>query len=229
MIKAIAIDDEPLALEVIRSLAAKVPFLEVKAYFNDAFAAIDYLAKEPVDLMFLDIKMPDISGIELMESLQQKPLVIFTTAYAEHAVTSYELNALDYLLKPFAFTRFLKACNRAHEQVLLKQKPAPIADSIFIKAGYEQVKIAFNELLYLEGAGNYMTFILTDGRKIMSKLTVGEVVSLLPADRFVRVHRSYIVNKDKVEKIERHQLHVGNNIIPVGGSFDAKKLGLSLG
>jgi len=228
MIKAIAIDDEPMALEVIRSLAAKVPFLDIKAYFTDAFAAIDYLAKEPVDLMFLDIKMPDISGIELMESLQQKPLVIFTTAYAEHAVASYELNALDYLLKPFAFTRFLKACNKAHEQILLKQKSAPVADSIFIKAGYEQIKIMFSELLYLEGAGNYMSFILTDERRIMSRLTVGEVISLLPADRFVRVHRSYIVNKNKVDKIERHQLHIGQNVVPVGGSFDAKNLGVSL-
>lgn len=224
MIKAIAIDDEPLALEVIRSLAAKVPFLEVKAYFNDAFAAIDYLAKEQVDLLFLDIKMPDISGIDLMESLQQKPLVIFTTAYAEHAVTSYELNALDYLLKPFAFTRFLKACNKAHEQVLLKQKSVPVADSIFIKAGYDQIKIAFNELLYLEGAGNYMTFVLTDERKIMSRLTVGEVITLLPTDRFLRVHRSYIVNKDKVDKIERHQLHIGKNVVPVGGAFNAGSL-----
>lgn len=224
MIKAIAIDDEPLALEVIRSLAAKVPFLEVKAYFNDAFAAIDYLGKEQVDLLFLDIKMPDISGIELMESLQQKPLVIFTTAYAEHAVTSYELNALDYLLKPFAFTRFLKACNKAHEQVLLKQKSVPVADSIFIKAGYDQIKIAFNELLYLEGAGNYMTFVLTDERKIMSRLTVGEVITLLPTDRFLRVHRSYIVNKDKVDKIERHQLHIGKNVVPVGGAFNAGSL-----
>lgn len=221
MIKAIAIDDEPLALQVIRSLAAKVPFLEVKEYFTDAFAAIDYLAKEQVDVIFLDIKMPDISGIELMESLQQKPMVIFTTAYAEHAVTSYELNALDYLLKPFAFARFLKACNRAHEQVLLKQKSAPAADSIFIKAGYEQIKITFNDLLYLEGAGNYMSFIMVDGRRIMSRLTISEVISLLPAEIFVRVHRSYIVNKTKVDRIERHQLHIGKNVIPVGGAFDA--------
>src|SRR6187549_1883188 len=157
MIKAIAIDDEPLALEVIRSHAGKVPFLELAACFTDALKAVEYLAKEPVDLLFLDIKMPDISGLELMESLQQKPMVIFTTAYAEHAVQSYELNATDYLLKPFAFTRFLKACHRAHEILLLKQgSKAPVADSLFIKSGYEQVKINFSDLLYLEGGGNYM-------------------------------------------------------------------------
>ncbi|MEO6630456.1 MAG: LytTR family DNA-binding domain-containing protein [Mucilaginibacter sp.] len=219
MIKAIAIDDEPLALEVIKSLAAKVPFMQVAAYFTDAFEAIDFLAKEQVDLMFLDIKMPDISGIELMESLQQKPLVIFTTAYAEHAVASYDLNAIDYLLKPFAFTRFLKACHKANEQLTLKQKTAP-ADSIFIKAGYEQIKIIFTDLLYLEGAGNYMSFIMADGRRILSRLTIAEVVSLLPADIFVRVHRSYIVNKTKVDRIERHQMHIGQVVVPVGSSFD---------
>jgi two-component system LytT family response regulator len=224
MIKAIAIDDEPFALEVIRSLAAKVPFMQVAAYFTDAFEAIDYLAREQVDLIFLDIKMPDISGIELMKSLQRKPLVIFTTAYAEHAVTSYELNAVDYLLKPFAFTRFLNACHKANDQLLLRQNVMPLADSIFIKAGYEQIKVLFNELLYLEGAGNYMSFIMTDGRRIMSRLTIAEVVSLLPAELFARVHRSYIVNKNKVDRIERHQLHIGQNVIPVGGAFNADQL-----
>jgi len=222
MIKAIAVDDEPLALEVIRSHAGKVPFMQVGAYFTNAFEAIDHLARNPVDLLFLDIKMPDISGIELMEGLQQKPLVIFTTAYAEHAVTSYELNAVDYLLKPFAYTRFLKACHRAHEQLLLKQgSKAPVTDSVFIKTGYEQVKIMFDQLLYLEGGGNYMSFVMADGRKILSRLTITEALTLLPADVFARVHRSYIVNKTKIDKIERHQLHIGVNVVPVGSAFDA--------
>lgn len=224
MIKAIAIDDEPFALEVIKSLAARVPFIQVANYFTDAFKAIEYLAREPTDLIFLDIKMPDISGIELMESLPQKPLIIFTTAYAEHAVTSYELNAVDYLLKPFAFTRFLKACQKANEQLILRQKNAPVVDSVFIKAGYEQIKIIFNDLLYLEGAGNYMSFIMNDGRRVMSRLTITEVVSLLPHNIFARVHRSYIVNKTKVDRIERHQLHIGRAIVPIGGSFDVNLL-----
>jgi two-component system LytT family response regulator len=105
--------------------------------------------------------------------------------------------------------------------VLLKQKSVPVADSLFIKAGYEQIKIIFSELLYLEGAGNYMSFIMADGRRIMSRLTITEVISLLPINIFVRVHRSYIVNKTKVDRIERHQLHIGKNVIPVGGAFDA--------
>jgi DNA-binding LytR/AlgR family response regulator len=225
MIKAIAIDDEPLALEVIRSHAEKVPFLELTAYFTDALKAIEYLARHPVDLLFLDIKMPDISGLELMESLQQKPLVIFTTAYAEHAVQSYELNATDYLLKPFAFTRFLKACHKANELLQVKEntKAAP-PDSIFIKSGYEQVKISYSDVLYLESGGNYMSFILANGRNILSRLTMADAIALLPPTQFIRVHRSYLVNKAKIDRVERHQLHIGTRTIPVGGSFNTALL-----
>jgi len=222
MIKAIAVDDEPLALEVIRSHAGRVPFLQMAGYFTNAFEAIDFMAKEKIDLLFLDIKMPDISGIELLEGLQQKPMVIFTTAYADHAVTSYEFNAVDYLLKPFSYPRFLKACHKAHEVLLLKQGTNPaVADSVFIKTGYEQVKVMFDQLLYLEGGGNYMSFILTDGRKLLSRLTMAEALALLPTDTFARVHRSYIVNKTKIERIERHQLHVAGQTVPVGSAFDA--------
>ena len=221
MITAIAIDDEPLALEVVRSHADKVPFLHLTACFTDAFKAIEYLAKNPVELLFLDIKMPDISGLELMESLQQKPMVVFTTAYAEHAVQSYELNAIDYLLKPFAFTRFLKACHKANDLLQAKGNKQPeINGSIFIKAGYEQVKINFTDILYLESGGNYMSFILADGRKILSRLTINDTLALLPKQQFERVHRSYIVNKDKIDRIERHQLHIGTQTIPVGSAFN---------
>ncbi|QKJ31657.1 response regulator transcription factor [Mucilaginibacter mali] len=222
MIKAIAVDDEPLALEVIRSHAARVPFLQVDAYFTNAFEAIDYMAKHTADLLFLDIKMPDISGLELAEGLQHKPLIIFTTAYAEHAVTSYELNAIDYLLKPFSYPRFLKACHKAHEQLLLRQGgKLPVADSIFIKSGYEQIKIAFADLLYLEGGGNYMSFIMTDGRSILSRLTMADALTLLPAEIFARVHRSYIVNKTKIDRVERHQLHIAGQMVPIGSAFDS--------
>lgn len=219
MIKAIAIDDEPFALQVIRSHAGKVPFLQMEGYFTDAFEAIDHLVKAPADLLFLDIKMPDISGIDLIESLKHKPMVIFTTAYAEHAVQSYELNAVDYLLKPFAFPRFLKACHKAHDQ-LLPQQNNKIADSIFVKSGYDQIRIAFEEILYLEGAGNYMSFVLTGGKQILSRLTMSDALALLPPAQFLRVHRSFIVNRAKIDRAERHQLHVGSNTLPVGSSFD---------
>ncbi|QJD96135.1 response regulator transcription factor [Mucilaginibacter robiniae] len=219
MIRAIAIDDEPFALEVIRAHASKVPFLELAACFTDAFKAIEYLATESVDLLFLDIKMPDISGMELVESLQTKPLFVFTTAYAEHAVQSYELDAIDYLLKPFSFPRFLKSCHKAKEVLQTKQGPPTITDSIFIKSGYEAVRISFQNILYLESSGNYMTFVLADGRRVVSRLTMQETLTMLPQQQFVRVHRSYIVNKHRVDRVERHQLHLQTYIVPVSSTY----------
>jgi DNA-binding LytR/AlgR family response regulator len=220
MIKAIAIDDEPLALEVIRSHAAKVPFINLVACFTDAFKAIDYLAQNQVDLLLLDIKMPDINGLELMASLKQKPFVIFTTAYAEHAVESYELDAADYLLKPFSFPRFLKACNKVNELKNMNAAPAGLpADSIFIKSGYEQVRINYDDILYLETGGNYITFNLVNNRQVLSRLTMTEALELLPANRFVRIHRLYVVNKHKVDRAERHQVQIGQQALPVSAAF----------
>src|SRR6476620_10164282 len=132
--KAIAIDDEPIALEIVKSHAAKVPFLELKAEFTDAFKALEFLQKESVDLIFLDIKMPDISGIEFFNSLARKPLVVFTTAYSEHAVTSFELDAVDYLLKPFALARVIKGCNKAFELYNFRNLAEP-ADHLYVKTG----------------------------------------------------------------------------------------------
>src|SRR5688572_21955273 len=159
--KAIAVDDEPMALEVVRSHASKVPFLELKAEFTDAFQALDYLQKENIDLIFLDIKMPDISGIEFFNSLSKKPLLIFTTAYSEHAITSFEMDAIDYLLKPFSLARFLKACNKAYELYNFRNSTTT-TDHLYLKTGYEQVKVMYDEILYLEATGNYVTFVLTD-------------------------------------------------------------------
>src|SRR5688572_18651239 len=138
--KAIAIDDEPIALEIIKSHASKVPYLELKATFTDAFKALEYLQKESVDLIFLDIKMPDISGIDFFNSLSKKPLVIFTTAYTEHAVTSFELDAVDYLLKPFSLSRFIKGCNKAFELYNFRNDSQK-TDHLYVKTGYESVKV----------------------------------------------------------------------------------------
>src|SRR5688572_13660369 len=167
--KAIAIDDEPIALDIIRSHASKVPFLDLKAEFTDAFKALEYLQKETVDLIFLDIKMPDISGIDLFNSLSKKPLLIFTTAYSEHAVTSFEMDAVDYLLKPFSLARFIKACNKAFELYNFRNV-AETSDHLFVKTGYEQLKVFYDDILYLEAAGNYVTFVLQD-KKVLSRST----------------------------------------------------------
>jgi two-component system, LytTR family, response regulator len=215
--KAIAIDDEPIALEVVRSHASKVPFLDLKADFTDAFKAIEYLQREPVDLIFLDIKMPDISGIDFFNSLSKKPMVIFTTAYSEHAVTSYDLDAVDYLLKPFSLARFIKSCNKAYELYNFRGT-AEATDHIFIKTGFEQVKILFDEILYLEAAGNYVTFALQD-KNILCRSTFNEAVELLPREKFIRVHRSYLVAANKIDKIERHQLTIADRKVPVSEAY----------
>jgi len=215
--KAIAIDDEPIALEIVRSHASKVPFLDLTADFTDAFRAIEYLQKEPVDLIFLDIKMPDISGIDFFNSLSKKPMVIFTTAYSEHAVTSYELDAVDYLLKPFPLARFIKSCNKAFELYNHRNSPE-LSNHIFIKTGFEQIKVKFDEILYLEAAGNYVTFVVKD-KKILSRSTFNDAVELLPKEKFIRVHRSFVVASNKIDKIERHQLSILDHKIPISEAY----------
>jgi two-component system LytT family response regulator len=215
--RAIAIDDEPIALDIIKSLAAKVPFLDLKATFTDAFKALEYLQKEPVDLLFLDIKMPDISGIDLYNSLSKKPMVIFTTAYSEHAVTSFEMDAVDYLLKPFSLARFLKGCNKAYELYNFRNA-AEVTDHIYIKTGYEQVKVMYDEICYVEATGNYVTFVLRD-RNILSRSTFIEAINLLPQEKFVRVHRSYVVSITKIDKVERTQVTVNKTPIPVSEAY----------
>lgn len=214
---AIALDDEPLALEVVRSHASKVPFLDLKAEFTDAFQAMEYLQKQPVDLIFLDIKMPDISGIDFINSLNKKPMVIFTTAYTEHAVTSFELDAIDYLLKPFSLSRFVKGCNKAYELFQLRNKSGS-TDFIFLKTGYEQEKVNFADILYLEAAGNYVNFVLKE-RSLLSRMTFAELEAILPRNKFIRTHRSYIASVSNIDKIERHQIHINGIAIPVSESY----------
>jgi len=221
MLKAIAIDDEPIALEIIKNLSSKISFIELLDCFSDAFKAIDFLQKEKIDLMFLDIKMPDISGIDFLKSLSNPPMVIFTTAYSEHAVQSFELDAIDYLLKPFSLSRFLKACNKANEQLLLRSKivsPLPEPTAIFIKSGYEQIKVEQQDILYVESSGNYMQFVL-ENRKIASRLTMTEVESLLPAPYFIRVHRSYIVARKHIQKMDRKSIWIQKTELPIGAAY----------
>ena len=214
---AIAIDDEPIALDIVRSHASKVPFLQLNATFTDAFKALGYLQKESVDLLFLDIKMPDISGIDFFNSLSRKPMVIFTTAYSEHAVTSFELDAIDYLLKPFSLARFLKACNKAFDLNNLRSGTAPV-DHLYIKTGYEQVKVMYDDILYLEATGNYVTFVLRD-KNILARSTFAEATLLLPGDKFVRVHRSFVVATNKIDKVERQQVTINKSVLPVSDAY----------
>ena len=218
---AIAIDDEPIALDVVKSLASKVPFIHLKEVFTNAFEAITFLQQHEVDLIFLDIKMPDISGIDFLNSLTNPPLVIFTTAYAEHAVKGFELNALDYLLKPFSLSRFLKACNKAEEIYSLRRKATGNTEPahLFIKDGYEQIKVTIADILYIEAAGNYTQINLKDNSSLSTRIPIGDILLLLPSQQFVRTHRAFIVSKNAITKFDRTQIWIGNIVIPIGSTY----------
>ncbi|WP_238806395.1 LytR/AlgR family response regulator transcription factor [Emticicia aquatica] len=219
VLSAIAIDDEPRALEVIQMHSTKVPFLELKATFTDAFEAIAYLQKNKIDLIFLDIKMPDISGIEFVQILQKPPMIIFTTAYSEYAVNGFELDAIDYLMKPFSLARFTKGCNKALE--IKHSRKEDTLNYIFLKTGYDEEKVFFDEIQYIEAEGNYMAYILAN-KKLLCRQNISEAVSQLPDNQFIRIHRSYIVALNKIQKITRQSVWVAGNEITIGASYENK-------
>jgi len=223
----IAVDDEPLALNLIEDFVKKVPFLSFTKSCKNAFEAIEIIQEEKIDLVFLDINMPDISGVELIKNIENKPLVIFTTAYSEYAVEGFELNAVDYLVKPFLFERFFKAVNKAYELYNLKNKKQPVQiadtnsivqDYIFVKADYSSVKIYLKDILYLEGLKDYVK-IHTIEKKILTLITMKKIEEKLPSSNFVRVHRSYIIALDKIESIQRNRIIIHEKWIPVGNSY----------
>lgn len=217
---AIAIDDEPIALDIVAAHAAKVPFVELNARFTNAFDAITYLQQHKVDLIFLDIKMPDISGIDFVKTLSRAPMIIFTTAYSEHAVQSFELDAVDYLLKPFSLSRFLKACHKAKELFDLRNQSGEIKSAfIFVKDGYEQVKVLLEDILYIEASGNYTQIHLKGDKMLSSRITINEIVDLLPPKEFIRVHRTFIIAKSKITKFDRSQVWINEKTIPVGTTY----------
>ncbi|TAE39883.1 MAG: DNA-binding response regulator [Runella slithyformis] len=215
---AIAIDDEPKALDVVEYLAKKVPFLDLKQRFTDALEALDYLQHDNVDLIFLDIKMPDISGFDFLRTLASPPMVIFTTAYSEHALDSYEFNAIDYLHKPFEMVRFLKACNKAYDQKNLRQPELAFQNSIFVPDGTIKIRICVDAILFLKSDGNYVDFYTTE-RRITSRISLTEAEAMLPRGHFVRVHRSYIVAKNKIVKYDRNEITIGGQTIPIGDNY----------
>lgn len=221
ILRAVAIDDEPIALEIIRNFAARVNFIELTATFTNAFEAMEFLNRDKHDMLFLDIKMPDISGIDFVKTLSHPPMIIFTTAYSEHAIQGFELDAVDYLLKPFSLPRFLRACNKAQELFDVRYAPQTnlgALPAIFIKSGNEQLRLELEELLYAESSGNYVSFI-TNKQKILSRLTMNEAEALLPTTSFLRVHRSYIVAKKQITKTSKTSVWVKQHEIPIGASY----------
>ena len=231
MITCIAVDDEPMALDVIERYCAKSGMVELKAVFREPVKAIEYLNQEKVDLVFLDINMPDISGLQLVQTLSPKPMIIFTTAYSHYAVESYNLNAIDYLLKPITFDRFLVAVNKAVTTVAANTSTTANNDTatIFIKSGPQTYQVKVADILYLEKDGNYVTIHLKD-RNILIRENMADIFDLVPAADFIRVHKSFVVAIKHITMIEVHQITVNNETIPVGSTYrDAMRERLGIG
>jgi two-component system, LytTR family, response regulator len=219
MMTCIAIDDEPKALEVIERYCQKISLANLKATFREPLKAIEFLNREKVDLIFLDINMPDISGMQLLQTLSPRPLIIFTTAYSQYAVESYELNALDYLLKPVTFERFLMAINKAAAALSSKNTTGMDEDAaVFIKSGPQTHRVKVSEILYLEKNGNYITVHRKDGN-ILIRENMGDIFDLVPTADFIRVHKSYVVGIRHISMIEVHQLIVNGEKIPIGSTY----------
>lgn len=216
MISCIIIEDEPLALKRTKEYVEKIPYLDLKHSFDNGFEAIGFLKKNHIDLIFLDIKMDELSGIQLLESLDSKPHVIVTTAYSEYALKGYELNVSDYLLKPFTIERFIKAVEKVSHQI--ENKNESDHDFFFIKTEYKIEKIFFKDVLFIEGMRDYRN-IQTESKKILTLQTFRELETELPDSLFCRVHKSFIVSLTKIESIERNRIKIKNTIIPISDTY----------
>ena len=208
------IDDEPLSRDVLRKYIGELPDLTLVAECHDAFEATAFLNTNQVDLLFLDINMPGLSGISFARSLTLSPLIIFTTAYPEYAVEGFELNALDYLVKPYSFERFFKAVNRAKERLLKLNSEGDTTRKIILKADKKIYSISFSEIKYIEGQGDYLKIHLVD-KVLVVHQTLKSIMESLPEEEFMRIHKSYLVNLNHIEFIEGNQVKVGENQIPV--------------
>jgi len=225
MIRCIAIDDNALSLEFIKNCIAKIPFLKLLKIFDNAFHAIEFLDSEKVDLIISDVEMPALNGLEFLGSLPHRPYSIIISEQERYAVDAFNLEAIDYLLKPFSFERFLKAINKVREQIRLQMAlhvPAPGGTQersfIFIKSDYKTIRIDVNEILFIEGVKDYVKLHTTD-KPILSLLSLRALEQSLPPERFVRVHRSYIVALDKIDVIEKSRIKIGQTNITISEMY----------
>jgi two-component system, LytTR family, response regulator len=218
MITCIAIDDEPMALEVIEHYCNRSRHVDLKGTFREPFKAIAYLEQEKIDLIFLDINMPDISGMQLVHALSPRPMIIFTTAYSHYAVESYNLNAVDYMLKPIIYERFQQAIDKAAKELFLQTSVEANESTIYLKSGPQTYPVKPGDILYLEKDGNYMTVHLKE-RRVLIRENMSGVFDLVPASDFLRVHKSFVVAMRHIKMIEAEQLTVGNQIIPIGITY----------
>lgn len=217
MINAIALDDEPKALQVIENHSTSISFLNLKKVFTDPFKALDYISENSVDLIFLDINMPDISGLEFTSKIRNKDLlIIFTTAYSEYALDSYEVEAVDYLLKPFEFTRFYTAVSKVRHRLNMPNKSRQ--EFFFVNTGNERHKISYEAIRFIEGNGNYVTYHLED-KKILVRSSIKQALECLPTSDFVQIQRSYIVSLRQITKIQDNHVLIGDKKISIGPKY----------
>ncbi|MBV8253312.1 MAG: response regulator transcription factor [Chitinophaga sp.] len=222
VLKCIVVDDEPLPLELLRDYIGKTPFLELAGVFSNPLEALAVLRSQPVDLVFLDIQMPELNGLQLTELLGDHIKVILTTAYREFALEGFELNAIDYLLKPISFERFLKAATKALHAI---PSPAEVpvlavetAAFIFVKTASKLQKVILEDILYIEGLKEYVAIHTTNG-KVITLQNLKKLEAALPAKSFIRVHKSFIVAINKIESIERNRIYINAAVIPVGDLY----------
>ena len=225
MLNCIAVDDEKLVLDLLIDNIKKVPFLHLVKSCKNALEATDILHKERVDLIFLDIQMPGLNGLQFMQSLNNPPMVIFVTAYKEYAFDSFNVNAVDYLLKPVSFERFLKACNKAQELYSVQQKPVEketTPNYFFVYVEYNLVKVIISEILYIEGMKDYVKiFLSTVPRPVITKMSMKAMEEKLAAHRFIRTHKSYIVSADKITAIKRDLVCIDKIELPLSENYKA--------
>lgn len=230
--KCIAVDDEPLALNVIEDFCSRIDYLHLVSTFTSAIDAIKVLNQQSVDLIFVDIQMPHITGLEFIRMLKRPPIIILTTAYTEHALEGFELNVHDYLVKPIPFERFFQSVNNAYELYCLKTggtahltspvtelvNKEPDPEYMLVRVEYSTVKVAFSDIKYIEGIKDYVKIKL-ESESLLTKTTMKNMEKKLPAKKFFRVHKSYIISVDAIEKIENNRIVIGSHRIPIGSSY----------
>ncbi len=220
MIKAIAIDDEPLALKVVENFCETVDFIDLQKTFTKPTEALKYLERYPVDLLFLDINMPSLSGIEFYKQMKQQTMVIFTTAHIEYAVEGFNLNAVDYLLKPYTPERFLQAANKAKEFFSYQHQAENTQAFFFVRADYSLIKINYSDILYIEGLDDYLKIHLHNQKAVVARMTMKAMLEKLPQKDFIRIHRSYIIPFSKIESVRNKTIYIGNQEFSIGTSYE---------
>jgi DNA-binding LytR/AlgR family response regulator len=226
-IKCIAIDDEPLALDIIRDYCSRIPFLHLEKTFDSAIDSIEYIRTHPLNLLFLDIQMEEFSGIQLLNVLDRRPYVILTTAYDSYALQGFDLNVMDYLLKPISFERFIKGVNKVVEKIQADNLTFPPDRNLsattvdlffFVKTETRIEKVRYADVIFIEGMGDYWR-IITTSKKIMSLLNYKRLEEILPKNQFIRVHKSFIVALDKIDSVERNRIKIGDRLIPISETY----------